>query len=650
MRVKGRISNVITKRRRPAIALAIVALIALPAIGLAHIERASYWPDPAPDTAVNPPAGGAVPAVKPISTALASGQPGITRVVCQQPSNKTTSNPSLVALNASVKDALANGYVLRPSQPRILITKQQAASLRSVNNNLLAACSYDSIQAAVTASGNNDRVEVMPGTYTEPNSRAVPNDPAECADLKETNDKGDTGAVSYRYQYHCPNAQNLIAVIGRAPATDANGNEIPPPQPPLEDRHGIPDLGPCIRCNLQIQGTGVKPDDVIVDGGNPADGDHSPAGQDSTHYAKDVGIRADRADGFVLDNVKVRHVNEHDVYVTETDGYHLDDLKMPYAGEYGVLTFVGVHGLIENCAAWGNGDSGIYPGASYDEGKDSSGNQIYSNELRNCDSYHNALGYSGTDGNAVYVHNNDFYENAQGLSSDVFTASGHPGFPQHADLIKNNNFYSNNYNPYLPICAAGKSPGPDGPNQGCSDFTPSVPVPVGTGMWWAGGNDNTVTGNRFWNNWRRGTMLFAVPDQLVCGPAGVDPTQLAGCDPTKVPPSTSYDNKYVGNIMGVAPNGSKQRNGTDFWWDQYAGNTGNCWHDNTGVNGDRASLTSVPPIGPVAGQSIPGFLPEDCATSIGTGGPAQEAELVNCLADFTYDTGTCDWFTTPKKP
>jgi hypothetical protein len=145
-------------------------------------------------------------------------------------------------------------------------------------------------------------------------------------------------------------------------------------------------------------------------------------------------------------------------------------------------------------------------------------------------------------------------------------------------------------------------------------------------------------------------MLFAVPDQLVCGPAGVDPTQLAGCDPTKVPPSTSYDNKYVNNIMGVAPNGSKQPNGTDFWWDQYAGNTGNCWHDNTGVNGNRASLTSVPPIGPVAGQSVPGFLPEDCATSVGTGGPAQEAELVNCLADFTYDTGTCDWFTTPKKP
>src|SRR4029079_17844987 len=165
----------------------------------------------------------------------------------------------------------------------------------------------------------------------------------------------------YRYQYHCPNAQNLIAVIGRKPATDANGNEIAPPQPPLEDRHGIPDLGPCIRCNLQIQGTGVKPDDVTVGGANTVQRDHSPAGQDSTHYSKDVGIRADRADGFVLDNVKVRHVNEHDVYVTETVGFHLDHRKPSYAGEYGVLTFVAVNSLIENCAAWGNGDSGLYP-------------------------------------------------------------------------------------------------------------------------------------------------------------------------------------------------------------------------------------------------------------------------------------------------
>ena len=80
-------------------------------------------------------------------------------------------------------------------------------------------------------------------------------------------------------------------------------------------------------------------------------------------------------------------------------------------------------------------------------------------------------------------------------------------------------------------------------------------MPVGTGLWIAGGNDNIVRNNHFYDNWRRGTMLFAVPDQVVCGPAGIDPTQLAGCNPTAVPPSTSYRNQFYGNVMGRRPTG-----------------------------------------------------------------------------------------------
>ncbi len=655
--MSGRFGKSIRNRRLTAIALGVGLLVALPALALAHVERASYWPDPAPDTAVHPAAGGSVPAVRSLFSALRKKAPGTTRVVCSHvPPKKVrkhgtvkrlSRNSSIKALRAGLKRARSGGYRLRPSQPVIRVGKKQARKLRRFNIKLLRRCRYDSIQAAVTASHNNDRVEVMPGVYTEPDSRAAPtNDPA-CASLKETNDKGETGAVSYRYQVHCPNDQNLIVVIGRDPGPN------PPPQPPATDRHGIPDLGPCIRCNLQIQGTGVSPDDVIVDAGDPSLGDHSAPGPNPPRYVKDVGIRADRADGFVLDNVKVRHANEHDVYVTETDGSHIDRVKMDYAGEYGLLTFVADHSLIENCAAWGSGDSGLYPGAAADLGDAVPPDQRrYGTEIRDCDSFHNSLGYSGTDGNAVWIHDNEFYGNTQGFSTDVFTAPGHPGFPQDSDLIENNDFYSNNFNDYLPRCGAGETPGPMGPNQGCTDFSPSVPVPVGTGLWIAGGNHNIVRNNHFWDNWRRGVMLYAVPDQLVCGPGvgSVDPSQLAGCDATKVPPSTSYNNQFYGNVMGVAPDGSKQPNGTDFWWDGFTGNTGDCWHDNTGVNGDRASLTSSPPQAPTAGVSLPGFLPEDCSTSVGTGGPTQEAELLACFADITAGTHNCPWFSTPAKP
>ena len=70
--------------------------------------------------------------------------------------------------------------------------------------------------------------------------------------------------------------------------------------------------------------------------------------------------------------------------------------------------------------------------------------------IRNCDSHHNTGGFSGTDSHGTLVDHNNFYDNALGFTTDVFTAPGHPGFPQHGNLIEDNNFYSNNFNPYQP--------------------------------------------------------------------------------------------------------------------------------------------------------------------------------------------------------
>jgi hypothetical protein len=528
-------------------------------------------------------------------------------------------NSSYRALKSSVHNAHRSGYKLRPSESARVISTKEGNELLRFNQKLLQACKFNEIQPAVTASGNNDRVVVMPGVYTEPTSRAQPTHDQKCADLTEQNDRqvesGDnqSGAVSYAYQMKCPNDQNLIAVMGRA---IGGGKD---PQPPRDERRGIPNQGACIRCNFQIEGSGVGPDDVVVDGGRVESGNHGPA-----ESKKDVGIRADRADGFVLRNLTVRHVKEHAIYVMESDGYRLERFKTFFGEEYGVLTFVEDHGLMQDCEAAGSGDSGLYPGAGAETGDQTTeGKRRYNQEIRNCDSHHNASGYSGTDGNGVHIHNNNFYDNALGFTTDVFTAAGHPGFPQDSDLIEDNNFYSNNFNPYV----------------NGSDVTPSVPVPVGTGLWIAGGNHNVVRNNHFWDNWRRGTMLFAVPDSTVCAP----PEHQAGCDPAKF--STSYNNEFAGNVMGRTPDGKRDPNGVDFWWDNYAGNTGNCWHDNIGREGTKSSIVSTPET-----------LPTQCGSSasIGTGGPAQDSELVSCLADFTIRPGStggaCPWFTTPAEP
>jgi hypothetical protein len=304
----------------------------------------------------------------------------------------------------------------------------------------------------------------------------------------------------------------------------------------------------------------------------------------------------------------------------------LDRFKAFYNGLYGTLVFVEDHGIEQNCEAAGHGDSGIYPGAAADTGyQRAPGTRARLNQqVRWCDLHHNMAGYSATNGNAIWVHDNNFYDNALGLTTDAVTGAGHPGFPGDSQLIEDNNFYSNNFNLY----------------DSKSDVKPSFPFPIGTGMWIAGGNHHTVRNNHFWDNWRRGTMVFSVPDALVCGPAA-DNNEQHGCDSSKE--STSHYNQTYDNIMGQRPDGKVDRNGTDFWWDDAPGAKGNCWYRNTSPIGITTSPSSLPDCADGA----------DPASSVGTGS-SNESELGGCAAAFftrNYDQpSTCAWLTPPADP
>ena len=582
--------------------------LALPAVASGHVERPGYFPDPDSDTSVSPPAGGGVPEPRTLASAL--DDPG-TRVVCRP--------DSLTRARDSIANAQTTGYQIRPSDGTRFLSAAEAANLAAINESLYLRCGYDEIQPAVNDSGNNGRVVVMPGIYLEPTARAQPTHDPACDEYRTDGDRpGSEGdALSYAYQLNCPNDQNLIAVMGReiGPGTD--------PVPPRHDRNGIPNLGPCVRCNLQLEGSGVSADDVVIEAGDASKGNGGPNGVGS---AKDVAIRADRADGFVLRNLTVRHAGEHGIYVLETDGYLLDRFKAFYSRLYGTLTFVADHGLQQNCEAVGHGDSGVYPGAAPETGdqREEGTERRLNQEIRFCDLHHNLAGYSGTNGNAVHVRDNAIYGNSLGIQTDVVTGAGHPGYPGDSMLVENNLIHSNNFNPY---------------DEG-SDIRPSFPFPVGTGMWIAGGNSHTIRNNRFFDNWRRGTMLFAVPDSLICGPHTCN-TQ-AGCEPFGI--STSNFNSQHGNRMGERPSGQADPNGTDFWWDSFPGNLGNCWWGNTGP----APIRSDPPILP---DCLGGTEPN---LSVGTGNPAAEAELVICFVAFetrNFDpNGPCPWFRTPDEP
>ena len=422
---------------RRVVLLIVISLFAvlLPSMAAqAHVERPSYWPDPKPDCSVSPCAGGEVPTARSLASALDAAPPGKTLVVCQ--------DDSMDRVNQSITAAKADGYFNRPSDHQAL-SDTEADQLLQINEELFTRCEYHEIQTAVTAAGNNDRVVVMPGLYTEPTARSQPTHDPACDQYEMPAESGDPGALSHDYQIHCPNDANLVAVIGRGPDT------APPPTPPKTNRHGIPNVGSCIRCNLQLEGSGVSADDVVVEAGDAGAGNGGPS---AAGNKKDVGIFVDRADGFVLRNVTVRHAREHDIYILETDGYLFDRFKTFYAGAYGVLTFVEDHGVMQNCESAGNGDAGLYPGS----GADSTDNRYkpfypeyrFSQVVRWCDSHHNTGGFSGTDSHGTLITENNFYDNALGYTTDVFTAPGHPGFPQHGNVVEKNNFYDNNFNPY----------------------------------------------------------------------------------------------------------------------------------------------------------------------------------------------------------
>src|SRR5215213_349572 len=652
--------------RAAVVAGAIVGcLLLIPALALAHLERSFFWDTATAEKVDGKNAGGAVPKAQSLASALKAKGKSELHVVCQGKKGKK----SLGLLADSIKDA-KKGWQLRPSLPAKKLSGKKAKKLTQTNKKLAKKCEFKSVQDAVNAADNSDRIVVMPGRYTEPKSRKAPLNDPKCNPSMLIETQSGALAPSYEYQAECPNDQNLIHIAGRAVKGE-------PLSPPSADRHGIPEqeLGKCIRCNLQLEGSGVKPEDVIFDAGtnyeNPSDPVDRPGGDissaecntsaaDNPCFAKHVVLRTDRTDGFVGRNFLMRGAHEHGFYTEETDGVLLDRVKFFWNADYGHLSFTTDHNVVRNCDGFGAGDAVVYPGASPQTGefRDEAfyPEQRYNTTIRRCDLHGSSMGYSGSMGNSVRVTNNHFYGNANGLTTDTLSAAGHPGFPADGMKIDNNWFFANNLDVY----------------RDENPFYARVPQAVGSGFMWPGNNDGRFEDNWVFDNWRQGTMLISIPDAVAGDAEGeVDPG--IHCPSAGEGVSTSCDNQYSGNHMGEVPSDFKSfpeltmfgnqtsltgnpksaPNGVDFWWDEATPNTGNCWPNNTGPDGTHGSLTADPPIGP-PGQSVPGSLPEDCASSMGSPNYATKVPgLLDCFGQWeseNLDAPGCTWFNTPPQP
>ncbi|MGI8557628.1 MAG: hypothetical protein ACR2ND_04875 [Solirubrobacteraceae bacterium] len=484
---------------------------------------------------------------------------------------------------------------------------------------LLDQCGFHDIQAAVNAAQSGYRIQIMPGLYQEQPSRDVPvGSPGQppCQNNYVTvegdfrfapppvgpasNDPPDR--ADRNYAINCPNSKNLIAVVG---------DTRPEPNPLA------PILPQCLRlCNLQIEGMGRGPEDVVIQGDR----------------RKSDALRIDRANGIYLTNFTVEQAAFNDIDLVELDGFAVDNVITRYAQNYGVLSFTATHGLYDHITAYNNGDSGVYPGSTM-KGCGVNPNQYGtceasgcgqpSIEIRNSVSYGNTLGYSGTAGNSTYVHDNKFFDNASGLATDSF-ASGHPGMPQECFDWERNQIYSNNNNVFAAdrqaYCAA--TPFANRPRE---IVCPQFQAPVGTGVVMGGANRDLLKNNYIYDNWRQGVLLLSVPAAIR---GDTDPTHQT---------DTSNGNQFIANFMGQAPDGSRQPNGLEFRWD--GGGKGNCFQDNTMRSGHGSDPVLLP-----ACPGAPIYLPPLSAVT---------ASQLPCTA---WDPNTnpepvgCDWFTTPPRP
>jgi hypothetical protein len=566
-----------TRRTLTSCTLGLVLALVVPSASFGHAERPAFFPDHTQ---------GSVPQYR---TTDVHG--GTTLVVCKSDSA------------SRIRSRIRNSAV------------------RAKNLALLHRCAFDHIQEAVDAAGNWDRIFVLPGVYGEGPSVHTPpegtsDDPDKCKDMKVQGEtipgtgislEGDSNVPSYEFHRTCPNAQNLIAIVG-----DADTSEGQPSDP---DGNWCDD-----KCHIQIEGTGDTRDDVLIRGDKK----------------KLNVIRADRADGIYLKNFTIEFSDFNNIYALETNGFRFDDIESRFSREYGLLSFTSDNGLYEKLDAHHSGDSGVYPGS----GPEGHCNR-YGIEIRNVRSHDNTIGYSGTAGNGIYAHDNRFYNNATGLTTDSF-ASGHPGMPQDCAKWENNHFYSNNLDLFNDarddFCRDVEYKDRD-PNKVC----PTFQVPEGTGLLIAGGNANIVRNNFIYDNWRDGAKLFFVPAAFRGEPEdGVD---------------TSFDNRFLDNTMGVRPFHGTDRNGNDFWWDEQG--RGNCWKGNKGPNGGPVThnVVGFPPLFPGLPECgtnnpevilpAPGFFP---------GSTQKQASQAPCAAWDPSDEGTdsslpgCDWFTNPSEP
>ena len=126
---------------------------------------------PGPDTSVSPPAGGEVPDGALAGVGGHRRGPGEVLRRLQGRGRRAVARRLAHVAARGPEEGLPAAP--EPAEDQALQARRRERLL-AINAALAEQCEYDSVQPAVNDSGNNDRVVIMPGRYTEPESRSAP--------------------------------------------------------------------------------------------------------------------------------------------------------------------------------------------------------------------------------------------------------------------------------------------------------------------------------------------------------------------------------------------------------------------------------------------------------------------------------------------
>ena len=380
--------------------------------------------------------------------------------------------------------------------------------------------------------------------------------------------------LSYEQQVACPHNQNLVAIFGKE--------------------------------NLQIEGTGAPPTDVVVD----------------AQYQKLNAIRADRANGFYLRNLTAQKTTFNAVYILETDGFVIDNAIGRWNDEYGFLTFADDHGIYVDCEAYGNGDSGVYPGAAATSTRTAATTSPGTPSRSATATRTTTRSATAAPPATRYGRTTTGSPRTAPASPPTAAFPDHPGMPQNHAKFERNDIGDNNadYYRYVRDGTCAKPPAERGYEQGV--VCPAVGIPTGTGILNPGGNYN------IWrDNWIYGHTYAGTSPPGCRASSATTPSWSAQFD-------TSHENRVYGNRMGVSPTGEKRANRIDVWWDGQGRN--NCWQERP-PRSEPAVLPRCGAGGAPAGPGPDRYIAE----------PGKVLKLYECN-DYNLEEaripGNCDWF------